>query len=306
MAMGTVLSVVIPMYNEKEVIAETYRRLTAVMHQIQESYELIFVNDGSMDGTFEVLESAAKGDKHVKIIDFARNFGHQMAVRAGLSRACGDAIVIIDADLQDPPEIIPGMMQKWREGYEVVYGKRKSRQGDNFFKKLTAFAFYRTLHFLAGIDIPKDTGDFRLIDRKVKDALLTMNEHGTFLRGMVSWVGFKQFPYEFERHERFAGTTKYPLKKMLKLAFDGIYSFSTTPIKFLMLLGIFFVLLGILVMLFWNAFIGAISFFSGVLLCAMYILGEYIGRIYEETMNRPLYIISRTKGFEETGKDAER
>jgi len=225
-------------------------------------------------------------------------------VRAGLAHAKGQAIVIIDADLQDPPEIIPGMLQKWREGYEVVYGKRKSREGETFFKTFTAFAFYRVLNFLSSVEIPKDTGDFRLIDERVKDAILSMKEHSTFLRGMVSWVGFKQYAYEFERRPREAGESKYPLKKMLKLAFDGIFSFSTTPIKFLGLagfglaaLGFVLFIVGLLVKMsaLWLG-IFAMSFFAGLLFLGMYILGEYIGRIYEEAMDRPLYIISRIYG----------
>jgi len=301
------LSVVIPMYNEKEVITETYKRLKSALLPLEGDYELIFVNDGSRDGTYDVLLSGAGDDDKVKIIDFARNFGHQMAVRAGLKMACGQAIAIIDADLQDPPELLPKMLEKWREGYDVVYGKRKSRQGESAFKKFTAFAFYRTLNALAGIDIPKDTGDFRIIDKKVKDAILSMREHGTFLRGMVSWVGYRQYPFEFERHERFAGTTKYPLKKMLKLAFDGIFSFSVTPIKFLSLIGIveiiaaFVMLVLTLLLKFGSAgcIIMSVLLVGGALMLGMYILGEYIGRIYEETMDRPLYLISRTYGFED-------
>jgi glycosyltransferase involved in cell wall biosynthesis len=301
------LSLVVPMYNEKEVIAYTYQRLSAVLSEMDMDYEMIFVNDGSRDGTVDVLLEAAAGDGHVKIIDFAKNFGHQMAVRAGLSKASGDAVVIIDADLQDPPEVIPGMLERWREGYDVVYGKRISREGESVFKKFTAFAFYRVLNMLAGIEIPADTGDFRLIGRNVKDAILSMNEHGTFLRGMVSWVGFKQVPYEFERQKRFAGTTKYPLKKMLKLAFDGIYSFSTKPIRFILSGGVLSLLAGLVLLIVCmitklsegSYIVAAILLATGVLMVSMYVLGEYIGRIYEEVMNRPLYIISRTIGFGE-------
>lgn len=299
------LSVVIPMYNEKEVIAETYRRLSAALVPIGVDYELIFVNDGSRDGTYDVLLSVAGEDRHVRVIDFARNFGHQMAVRAGLARSAGDAVVIIDADLQDPPEIICGMLDKWREGYDVVYGQRVSREGETAFKKFTAFAFYRVLRALSGVDIPADTGDFRLIDRKVVEAILSMKEHGTFLRGMVSWVGFSQCAFPFRRAERFAGETKYPLKKMLKLALDGIFSFSTTPIRFLLLggagLGVCGILYWLLTLIFsWGSthvLLSAGSMLTGILLCGMYILGEYIGRIYEETMDRPLYLIARTYGF---------
>lgn len=226
------ISVVIPMYYEEEVAEECYKMVQKVLTSISNyDYEIIFINDGSKDKTLEILEAIAEKDKKVKIISFSRNFGHQCAVTAGIKFVTGDAIVIIDADLQDPPELIPDMLKLWEQGYEVIYGKRKTREGESKFKLLTAKMFYQTLNALSDVDIPKDTGDFRLVDRKVIDVINSLPEHNKFLRGLFSWVGFRQTPFEYERKERFAGKTKYPLKKMLKLASDGIISFSTKPLK---------------------------------------------------------------------------
>ena len=241
------ISAVIPMYYEEQVAEKCYERLSEVLYSMKDKYdyEIIFVNDGSQDKTLEILEGIAKEDKKVKIISFSRNFGHQAAVTAGLHYVSGDAIVIMDADLQDPPELIPEMLKKWEEGYEVIYGKRKSREGESAFKLLTAKAFYSMINKLSDIEIPKNTGDFRLVDRKVVDVVNSLPEHNKFLRGLFSWVGFKQYAYEYERKERFAGKTKYPLKKMLKLASDGIISFSTKPLKIVGGLGILSVVLSI-------------------------------------------------------------
>lgn len=226
------VSVVIPMYYEEEVANECYQRMKGVLTAIANyEYEIVFINDGSKDKTLEILEEIAKEDKNVKVLSFSRNFGHQCAVTAGIKHVSGDAIVIIDADLQDPPELIPEMLKLWEQGYEVIYGKRKLREGESKFKLLTAKMFYQTLNALSDVDIPKDTGDFRLVDKKVVDVINELPEHNKFLRGLFSWVGFKQTPFEYERKERFAGETKYPLKKMLKLASDGIISFSTKPLK---------------------------------------------------------------------------
>lgn len=226
------VSVVIPMYYEEEVANECYQRMKSVLTAIPNyEYEIVFINDGSKDKTLEILEEIAKEDKNVKVLSFSRNFGHQCAVTAGIKYVSGDAIVIIDADLQDPPELIPEMLKLWEQGYEVIYGKRKLREGESKFKLLTAKMFYQTLNALSDVDIPKDTGDFRLVDKKVVDVINELPEHNKFLRGLFSWVGFKQTPFEYERKERFAGETKYPLKKMLKLASDGIISFSTKPLK---------------------------------------------------------------------------
>ena len=216
------VSVVIPMYYEQEVVDVCYKRVKKVLEELKEKYEheIIFINDGSKDKTLDILQDIAKVDKNVKIISFSRNFGHQVAVTAGLKYVTGDAIIIIDADLQDPPELIPDMIEKWEQGYEVIYGKRKKRNGESAFKLLTAKAFYTTLNKLSDVEIPGDTGDFRLVDKKVVDVINSLPEHNKFLRGLFSWVGFKQAPFEYERKERFAGKTKYPLKKMLKLASD--------------------------------------------------------------------------------------
>lgn len=215
------VSLVIPMYYEEEVVEECYKRVIDVLTSLKDyEYEIVFINDGSRDKTLEILEKIAKEDKNVKVISFSRNFGHQCAVTAGLKYTTGDAVVIIDADLQDPPELIPDMLKLWEDGNEVIYAKRKKREGESTFKLLTAKMFYKTLNALSDVEIPKDTGDFRLVDKKVVDAINSMPEHNKFLRGLFSWVGFKQIPFEYERKERFAGKTKYPLKKMLKLAGD--------------------------------------------------------------------------------------
>lgn len=215
------VSLVIPMYYEEEVAEECYKRVKNVLTNLSNyEHEIVFVNDGSKDKTLEILEKIANEDKAVKVISFARNFGHQCAVTAGLKFVTGDAIVIIDADLQDPPELVADMLKLWEDGNEVIYAKRKKRDGESAFKLFTAKMFYKTLNALSDVEIPKDTGDFRLVDKKVVDVINDMPEHNKFLRGLFSWVGFKQIPFEYERKERFAGETKYPLKKMLKLAGD--------------------------------------------------------------------------------------
>ena len=222
------VSMVIPMYYEEQVAEECYKRVTENLKKLSDyDYEIIFVNDGSKDKTLDILEKIAKEDKNVKIISFSRNFGHQAAVTAGLKNVSGDVIVIMDADLQDPPELIPDMLKLCEQGNEVIYGKRKSREGESAFKLFTAKMFYKTLNALSDVEIPQDTGDFRLVDRSVVDVINSMPEHNKFLRGLFSWVGFNQYAYEYERKERFAGKTKYPLKKMLKLAQDGIIGFSS-------------------------------------------------------------------------------
>ena len=298
-------TIIIPVYNEEAVIQETYRRLTWVMKSIGEPYELIFVNDGSRDRTAEMIEKFAESDQCVKILDFSRNFGHQIAITAGMDYACGDAIVIIDGDLQDPPEIIPQMIEKWKQGYEVVYAKRSQRKGETLFKKGTAALFYRLLGKLTEVDIPLDTGDFRLIDRKVCDAMQSIHEKNRFVRGLVSWVGFRQTAIEYVREERYAGETKYSLKKMLQFSMDGITSFSYKPLKMAMYLGFVvslasfvYLLVSLGEILFtasttagWSALIACLMLLNGMILISFGILGEYIGRIYDETKNRPLYIL---------------
>lgn len=307
------VSLVVPMYYEEKVVNECYKRLTEVLQSLENyDYEIIFVNDGSKDRTLELLEEIAANDNKIKILSFARNFGHQCAVTAGLKHVSGDAIVIIDADLQDPPELIPDMLKLWEEGNQVIYGKRKTRDGESTFKLLTAKMFYNTLNALSDVEIPKDTGDFRLVDRQVVDVINSFPEHNKFLRGLWSWVGFKQLPYEYERKERFAGETKYPLKKMLTLASDGIISFSTKPLKFVGALGLISIVISILIMIYaiisfafklnnltpgWTSLMIAITFFAGVQLLAIWIMSEYIARIYDESKNRPQYIIEKKINF---------
>lgn len=303
------ISVVIPMYNEEEVAKTSYLRIQKVLEELEQyDYEMIFVNDGSKDKTLELLEEMAQKNEKVKIISFARNFGHQAAVTAGIRYVTGEAIVIIDADLQDPPELLPEMIALWEEGNEVIYGQRKSRKGESAFKLLTAKMFYNTLNALSDVEIPKDTGDFRLVDRKVIDVINSLPEHNKFLRGLFSWVGFKQKAYRYERQERQAGKTKYPFRKMWKLASDGIISFSTKPLKIVGGLGFLTIILSIGILIYslvsyifnlnnlapgWTSIMVAITLFSGVQLLSIWIISEYIARIYDETRNRPEYIIDK-------------
>lgn len=305
------ISLVIPMYYEELVAEECYKRVSKVIKGLKEKYdsEIIFVNDGSKDKTLEILEKIANKDKNVKVVSFSRNFGHQAAVTCGLKYVTGDAIIIMDADLQDPPELIPDMLKCWEEGYEVIYGKRKTREGESAFKLLTAKAFYTTLNKLSDVEIPKDTGDFRLVDRKVVEVINSLPEHNKFLRGLFSWVGFKQYAYEYERKERVAGETKYPLKKMLKLASDGIISFSTKPLKMVGGLGIFSIVVSILILIYsilsfalkwnnltagWTSLMCTMTFLGGMILISLWMIGEYIARIYDETKMRPQYIVDKT------------
>ena len=310
--MKELISIVVPMYFEEEVAQECYNRITAVMNSNHYNYELVFVNDGSTDRTLEILEQLAMNDNRTKVISFARNFGHQIAVTAGIDYAKGDAIVIIDADLQDPPEVIPELVNKWLEGFDVVYAKRKKRKGETLFKLLTAKYFYKFLNYMSDIDIPKDTGDFRLIDRKVAAVFRKMTEKNRFVRGMFSWIGFTQTYIEYERDERFAGETKYPFKKMIKFASDGIIAFSSKPLKLVMTLGTASVLVSIIVLLYsiltrlfghevqpgWASIMVAITFFSGIQLLGLGIVGQYIARIYDESKNRPIYIVKDVYNIE--------
>lgn len=305
-------SIVVPLFNEELVIDESYKRLKQVMDSVGNPYEIILVNDGSKDGTAQMARNICQSDPNVKLLNFSRNFGHQIAITAGMDYASGDAVVVIDADLQDPPEVIPQMIAKWKEGYEVVYGQRTERKGETYFKKLSASLFYRVLRRLTDVDIPMDTGDFRLIDRKVLNALKTLPEKNRYVRGMVSWVGFRQIGLPYVREERFAGETKYPFKKMLKFAANGITSFSYKPLKLATYIGCFVSLLSfgyLFYVLYQRLFIpdstipGWASltiislFFNGVVLILLGIMGEYIGRIYDEAKARPLYIISDNEGF---------
>jgi glycosyltransferase involved in cell wall biosynthesis len=309
------VSLVIPCYNEQEVISETHRRLVALAtSQPAYDFEFIFVDDGSRDGTLQLLRNFAETDHQTQVVRFSRNFGHQLAVTAGIDEAKGDAVVLMDADLQDPPEVVPEMLNKWSEGYQVVYGVRADRPGESRFKLWTAHMFYRLLNHLSDTPIPLDTGDFRLMDRSVVDVLRSMQERDRFVRGLVSWVGFRQLPLPYRRSERYAGTTKYPLRKMIRFASDGIISFSMRPLKVAMLAGAcsagvacLGIVWALLVRLLgrewvpgWTATIIAILFLGGVQLVCMGILGEYIGRIYMQVKNRPLYVVSERLGRGQT------
>ena len=308
------ISVVIPMYCEEEVADICYKRVVNNLKKLSDkySYEIIFINDGSKDSTLEILKKIASNDDNVKIISFSRNFGHQAAVTAGIRNVTGDVVIIMDADLQDPPELFNGMIEKWEEGYEVVYGKRRTREGESIFKLLTAKMFYNTLNKLSEIEIPKDTGDFRLVDRKVIDVIATLPEHNKFLRGLFSWVGFNQYPYEYNRVNRVAGKTKYLFKKMFKLATDGILSFSVKPLKIVGAIGIFSVIVSIIILIYsivsymfklnsltpgWTSIMCTMTFIGGIILISLWMIGEYIARIYEESLGRPEYIIDELINF---------
>jgi polyisoprenyl-phosphate glycosyltransferase len=307
-----ILSVVAPCFNEEGVLHELYRRISQVLDDAGELWELVLVNDGSRDRTPEIMRELHTQDERVKVVDFARNFGHQIAVTAGMDYAQGDAVVLIDADLQDPPELILEMLAKWREGYEVVYAIRAERKGETWFKEFTAKMFYRLIYKITDINIPMDTGDFRLMDRKVVNALKTMREKHRFMRGMSVWVGFRQTGVKYVRAERYAGETKYPLKKMLKFAMDGITSFSYFPLQLATYIGFVAALLAVLGIVITiilrlsgsHAFLGqattlvSVLFLGGVQLICLGILGEYLGRIYDEVKGRPLYIVREALGFD--------
>ncbi|WP_195575760.1 glycosyltransferase [Paenibacillus sp. 1001270B_150601_E10] len=303
------ISVVIPAYNEEEVIAQCYQALTKVMAATRYRYELVFVNDGSKDRTISILDELARQDSCVRVVNFARNFGHQAAVTAGINQAKGDCVVIIDADLQDPPEVIHRMLDKWEEGYDVVYGKRRKRKGETLFKLATASMFYRFLQYMSDTEIPRDTGDFRLIDRKVVHIFNRMTEKNKFIRGIISWIGFNQTFVEYDRDERAAGVTKYPFRKMIAFASDGIFSFSSKPLKLITRMGMITVVLAFAVLVYslcakllnlpevergWTSLMTAITLFSGVQMLSLGIMGEYIARIYDESKNRPQYIVRET------------
>jgi polyisoprenyl-phosphate glycosyltransferase len=306
-----VLSVVVPLYNEAGNVAALLERIGAVLERLRPDYdsEIVLVNDGSTDGTAAAVRSAMERQRHVVLVNLSRNFGHQLAATAGIELAAGDAVVLMDGDLQDPPELVEAFVRKWRQGYDVVYAVRRTRQGESAFKIFTARAFYRIIKRLTKIEIPLDAGDFRLMSRRVVDALRRSPERHRFLRGMVSWVGFNQTAIEYDRDVRHAGTTKYPLTKMIRFAMDGITSFSDIPLRFASYLGfavsaIAFVYALVIIgfKLFslkppaytpgWASTIVAVLFLGGVQLMSLGILGEYLGRVYDEVKGRPLYLIS--------------
>jgi dolichol-phosphate mannosyltransferase len=303
--MKPVFSIIAPIYNEKESLPELQRRVSEVMNGLGEPWELILVDDGCTDGSTDIIRQMAAQDAHIRPVIFARNFGHQIAATAGLDYSRGDAVVIIDADLQDPPEVIAEMVAKWREGYEVVYAVRAEREGESWFKLWTASLFYQIIFRITDVKIPMDTGDFRLMDRKVVAVMNSMREKARFLRGMSAWVGFRQIGVPYKRAARFAGSTKYPFRKMLKLALTAITGFSHLPLQLATYMGfiaagistIFIPIVVIARLTGAQAFAGqastliAVLFLGGVQLICVGILGEYIGRIYDEVKGRPLYIV---------------
>lgn len=298
-------SIIAPIYNELDNLPELYRRVRAVMEQTAEPWELILVDDGSTDGSTERIQALAAEDSRVRPVIFARNFGHQIAVTAGLDHARGEAVIIIDADLQDPPEVMLDLIAKWQEGYEVVYAVRAEREGETWFKKTTAALFYRLIYRITDVKIPLDTGDFRLLDRKVVNVMNQMREKHRFLRGMSAWVGFKQIGVPYKRAPRFAGETKYPFKKMLRLALNAITGFSYFPLQLatyfgFISAGLAIIAIPIVIVLRMSgsqAFFGqattliAVLFLGGVQLISLGVLGEYIGRLYDEAKGRPLYVL---------------
>lgn len=305
-------SLIIPIYNEEKTIPELYRRLTAVMDSLDGTVELILINDGSRDRSLEMMRELHRQDSRVCYLSFARNFGHQTAVTAGLHYTRGQAVIILDADLQDPPELIPQLLEQWRQGYCVVYARRTKRRKEGWFKRFTAYAFYRLLRYLADVDIPADTGDFCLMDRRVVDLLNRMPERDRYIRGLRAWVGFPQTAIQFEREPRFAGEVKYTFRKSFALAINSLVSFSKVPLRlatYLGLLSAILALIMVLLVLYWRfyepnspltgmaAIIVAIFFLGSVQLICIGILGEYIGRIYEEVKGRPLYTLAEVAGF---------
>ncbi len=315
--MSVELSIVVPIYDEQESVPELYRRLSETLAKTVASYEIVMVDDGSHDRTWELIRGLAARDARVKGLSFSRNFGHQMAFTAGLDHVDGDAVVIMDADLQDPPELIPELVARWREGYDVVYAVRAKRHGETAFKLLTAAAFYRTLRAITNVDIPIDTGDFRLMSRQAVAAFRRFSEHHRFTRGMVSWLGFRQVGVPYARAARHAGETKYPLKKMLRLASDGITSFSYLPLQLASWVGLAVAGLAGLALVgtvaaklagsglpwMWVAIAG-LGVLGGAQLIALGLLGEYVGRVFDDVRGRPLYLVQETVGFEPERRSA--
>lgn len=315
------ISVIVPIYFEEEVIGEFHRRTAQVLHKLESDYdfEIIYVNDGSTDKSLALLLGLYEKDKqHIKIIDFSRNFGHQLAITAGIDHARGDMVVLIDGDLQDPPEVIPQMVEKWREGYHVIYGVRERRKGETAFKLLTAKLFYRLMSRFADVPLPVDAGDFRLIDRSVVAALKNIREGNRYLRGLISWLGFKQYGLLYKRDERYAGETKYTLRKMLRFAADGVTSFSDKPLLMAGYFGALVSFVGFIWMLWivfsyvtgygdaipgWSSLAVVMLLFGGLQMMFLGVLGMYIGRIYREVKARPLYVIAKSYGLLEDNPD---
>ena len=307
-----IYSLVIPIYNEEENIAQLYDRLSQVMNQLDLVAEIILVDDGSSDRSLAIIQELRKQDPRVKYVSLARNFGHQIAVTAGLNFVQGQAAIVMDADLQDPPELVPDMLKKWREGFQIVYAQRSARKHESWFKRLSIYIFYRILKHLADVDIPTDTGDFCLMDRRIVEILNAMPERNRYVRGLRAWTGFRQTALQYERDGRFAGESKYPFTKLISLGMDGIVAFSRVPLRFATFLGLItasFAIVMICLVIFWrltdpdSQFIGfamitvAIFFLGAVQLICIGILGEYIGRIYEEVKRRPIYTLKELGGL---------
>lgn len=297
-------SIIAPFLNEESVLPEFYKRICRIIDNLKETSEIIFIDDGSVDNSLKIVNLLSKKDPRVKILSLSRNFGHQIAITAGIDHAEGDAVVIIDADLQDPPELIPELITSWKNGNEVVFAVRNSRQGEGWFKLFAASLFYRFIRLIVSINIPIDTGDFRLIDRKVILALRMLPEHNRFMRGLSMWVGFKSVGVNYTRHERYAGKTKYPFQKMIKFAIDAIVGFSYTPLQFTFYIGFTMLFLSTLLFLVKitslfsiDTQIIVILFIGSIQLIAFGVQGEYLGRIYDEVRNRPLYIVKNRVGI---------
>lgn len=309
--MAKTLSLIVPVFNEQEAIGASFERMYAAMCALPYAFEIIYINDGSRDGTMRELRTIAAAHGEVRVISFSRNFGHQLAVTAGMDAAAGDALIIIDADLQDPPEVIAELVRAWEEGADIAYGKRLRREGETALKKFTAYCYYRLLNSMSAYPIPLDTGDFRLLDRKVADLFLRMREHNRFLRGMSGWMGFHAVPVEYVRHERVAGSTKYTLKKMLRLAFDGILGFSYKPLALagyaggaaLALSGLGLVALIVLAATVgvapWLWAVCGLVLLNGLTLAALGVQGAYLNRIYDEVRGRPLYVVAEKLNMKE-------
>ncbi len=306
------LSLVVPMYNEEETVPIFYRRAVAALEQTAVPFEIVFVDDGSTDATFERLRVLAQGDARIKVVRFSRNFGHQTAVTAGLHYARGAAVAVIDGDLQDPPEFVPRLFEKWREGFEVVYAVRRTRK-ENVLKRAAYRLFYRLLRRLSYIDIPLDSGDFAIMDRRVVDELNAMPERNRFVRGIRAWVGFRQVGLEYDREPRFAGESKYPLSKLIKLAYDGLISYSFVPLRMVTHLGFLISVVAFAAVVYlltlrvvygehlitgWTSTVVIVLFLGGIQLLSLGILGEYVGRIFDEVKRRPLYVVKETLGFD--------
>ena len=312
MPAGSLLSVIVPCHDEEEVLPRTHHRLTRVLGEMDLDWEILYVDDGSTDGTRAILRAIQRDDPRVRVLHLSRNFGHQLAVTAGIDHARGDAVVLIDADLQDPPEVLVQMVALWREGYQVAYGQRRVREGETAFQRWTAATFYRVLNRFSDVPIPLDTGDFRLMDRVVVNTLRRMGEQDRFIRGMVSWAGYRQIAVPYERAPRAAGSSKYPLVKMLRFAVDGLVSFSISPLKIVTWLGMLssMLALGGIVYAFvlrvltsiwvpgWTLLFMSMLFLGGVQMISLGILGEYVGRIYRESKRRPLYLVEEAVGFD--------